>query len=165
MMNRLKLIARLFRSLSRRRPHQIVSATISSKTVIIFLILFLTQNSAHGLQQKSSLISEENPLTVDYSESQSVPNHSHSHGHDEDNRDDDDEQGQGLFSSEGHRGHSHEDRCIERTVHEPKNFYYGEQAIPINILTSDRLSHKLVSNILQVSVNLIKKFPKASSNS
>ena len=91
-MNRLKLIARLFRSLSRRRPHQIVSATISSKTVIIFLILFLTQNSAHGLQQKSSLISEENPLTVDYSESQSVPNHSHSHGHDEDNRDDDDEQ-------------------------------------------------------------------------
>ena len=136
-MNRLKLIARLFRSLSRRRPHQIVSATISSKTVIIFLILFLTQNSAHGLQQKSSLISEENPLTVDYSESQSVPNHSHSH-----------------------RGHTHEDRCIERTVHEPKNFYYGEQAIPINILTSDRLSHKLVSNILQVSVNLIKKFPK-----
>ena len=44
----------------------------------------------------------------------------------------------------------HESRCIERTVHEPKNFYYGDLAVNLNILTSDRLSHKLVSNILQI---------------
>jgi hypothetical protein len=50
-----------------------------------------------------------------------------------------------------HRGHSHEGRCIESTAHEPKNFYYGEHATPLKILTSDRLSHKLVSHILQVT--------------
>ena len=40
--------------------------------------------------------------------------------------------------------------CIEKTNVEPKYFYYGEEALNIRILTSSRLTHKIVSTIFQV---------------
>lgn len=42
-------------------------------------------------------------------------------------------------------------KCIENSASvEPKYFYYGQNALSINILTSSRLTHKIVSTILKV---------------
>lgn len=39
-------------------------------------------------------------------------------------------------------------RCVERRFDEVRTFYYGDNAQPITILTSDRVTHKIVSSIL-----------------
>lgn len=46
---------------------------------------------------------------------------------------------------------SDKEHCIElkRNV-EPKYFYYGNVSLSINILTSSRLTHQIVSTILKV---------------
>lgn len=41
-------------------------------------------------------------------------------------------------------------RCIGQQPSEPKYFYYGDQAVEIKILTSDRTTHLLISTILQI---------------
>ncbi|TRY61846.1 hypothetical protein TCAL_10559 [Tigriopus californicus] len=41
-------------------------------------------------------------------------------------------------------------RCIDQQPSEPKYFYYGDQAVEIKILTSDRTTHLLISTILQI---------------
>ena len=42
-------------------------------------------------------------------------------------------------------------RCLfPDTPSEPKHFYYGESAVNLRIFTTDRLTHRLVSTILEV---------------
>ena len=41
-------------------------------------------------------------------------------------------------------------RCIADKPDEPKNFYYGNQALTISIFTTDRITHKLTSTILKI---------------
>ena len=114
-------------------------------TQLVILTLFVSQSSS---LLRSNLIPDENSqfsLKEDYPESRNlILIENDKNGNDD----------EGLFS-EGHQGHDREERCIESSPsHEPKNFYYGEHAITLNILTSDRLSHKLVSNILKVQIIL-----------
>jgi hypothetical protein len=145
-----KVFPRPFWPLKRpTRPKGYIGINIfcSQLVILTFLTFFVSESSS---LLRSNLIPDGNNLEEDNVESRSLirsKNHIHVYSQDED----------GLFSREGH---SHDDkvRCIESTANEPKNFYYGEHAITLNILTSDRLSHKLVSNILQVENSLYLLF-------
>jgi hypothetical protein len=45
-------------------------------------------------------------------------------------------------------------RCVKRRFDEVRTFYYGDNAQPITILTSDRVTHKVVSSILVIYIEL-----------
>ena len=53
-----------------------------------------------------------------------------------------------LFSSDSNDSHD-VGRCLSTKPTEPKYFYYGEKPISVGIFTTDRLTHRLASTVLQ----------------
>jgi hypothetical protein len=42
------------------------------------------------------------------------------------------------------------ERCLPDPEEEPKLFYYGDQALPVSILTTERVTHLLISSVVAI---------------